>query len=162
MPDITRLSPLKGYAALRKGRHSSSGCDCFLTICLRRPTQAFLDADMRERCLAEMRLLECENTWTVRCAVIMPDHLHLLVTLGVDADLSAAVRLLKGRLAPALRRLGAAWQPSFFDRRLRPDDELLPFFSTSFSIPIGRNLSPWIKRGLAIIARNRTGFGSAR
>ncbi len=87
-----------------------------------------------------MRRLERDETWMVRCTVVMPDHLHLLVTLGKHAKLSAAVRLLKGRLAPALRRAGAAWQPSFFDRRLRPDDELLPISLYIFLNPYRQKL----------------------
>lgn len=72
--------------------------------------------------------LEDELHWTVRCAVIMPDHLHLLVTLGPSENLSGTVRLFKGRLSPLLRTHAAEWQPNFYDHCLRIDDDRLPVF----------------------------------
>jgi hypothetical protein len=40
----------------------------------------------------------------------MPDHFHLLVTLGTAVTLSAAVRLFKGPLTPHLRTRRLNWQ----------------------------------------------------
>jgi REP element-mobilizing transposase RayT len=72
----------------------------------------------------------------------MPDHLHLLVTLGGGAELSAAVRLFKGRLAPLLRDHTTRWQPSFYDHRLRADDDRLPVFLYIFLNPYRAELLP--------------------
>ena len=135
-------APLKGYGALRRGRYSAPDTDYFLTICLQRPSQGFLHADLQASCLTELRRLETNGIWTARSAVVMPDHLHLLVTLGSDTELSAAVRLFKGRLSPALRRHGTRWQPSFFDHRLRAGDDLLPVFLYVFLNPYRANLVP--------------------
>ncbi len=59
--------------------------------------------------------------------VIMPDHLHWLITLQ-SGDLSALMRGIKGRSALALNRVlhsqGAVWQPGFHDRALRKDEDL--------------------------------------
>jgi REP element-mobilizing transposase RayT len=82
-----------------------------------------------------MAELETTGDWTVRCAVAMPDHLHLLVTLGDSTTLTACVRRLKGALTPLLRKHGVQWQPTFFDHRLRPDEELLPVFLYIFLNP---------------------------
>ena len=99
----------RGYSALRRGRYSAPAANYFLTICLRRPSRGFLDADLQERCIATIRQLERENIWIVRCAVVMPDHLHMLITLGFGTGLSGAVRLFKGRMAPVLRKEGIFW-----------------------------------------------------
>lgn len=53
----------------------------------------------------------------------MPDHVRLLVTLGSSTSLSSTMRLLKGRLTPLLRRHTAAWQQSFYDHRLRSEED---------------------------------------
>lgn len=89
-----------------------------------------------------MRRLESAQVWGLRTAVVMPDHLHLLVTLGNATDLSSAIRLFKGRLTPLLRKHGAAWQQNFFDHRLRPDEELLPVYLYIFLNPYRKGLIP--------------------
>ena len=62
--------------------------------------------------------------------MLMPDHVHWLVTLEADEALSDIVRLYKGRMAPVLREHDLRWQKgAYHDRRLRPDDELAPFLS---------------------------------
>jgi putative transposase len=53
--------------------------------------------------------------------VIMPDHLHLLLTPGADISLERALQLIKGgfsfRLGKARR--GLVWQESFTNHRVR-------------------------------------------
>ena len=57
--------------------------------------------------------------------VIMPDHLHLLLTPAADISLERAVQLIKGgfsyRLGKAKR--GLVWQESFTNHRIRDDDD---------------------------------------
>jgi REP element-mobilizing transposase RayT len=105
--------PLKGYSALRRGRWSEHAADYFLTICIRRPQAGLCSSSLVVAVFGEMRRLTIDGQWTVRTAVVMPDHLHLLVTLGERSHLSECVRMFKGRLAPALRKTNLAWQPSF-------------------------------------------------
>ncbi|HAA02332.1 MAG TPA: transposase [Syntrophobacteraceae bacterium] len=55
---------------------------------------------------------------------IMPDHIHMLAQ---DKDVVELVRLLKGRLIPAARRLEPGrvlWQRSFYDHALREVESL--------------------------------------
>jgi len=78
----------------------------------------------------------------LRCGVIMPDHLHLLVSLGQTLDLSSVIRLFKGRMTPLLRQHQAAWQQSFYDHRLHPGEDLLPIFLYIFLNPYHKNLIP--------------------
>ena len=49
----------------------------------------------------------------------MPDHLHMLVGVAGDADLSKLVRDFK-RIAA--RKKQVEWQRNFFDHRLRHDE----------------------------------------
>ena len=54
--------------------------------------------------------------------VLMPDHLHWLVQLGDDADIRGVVGRVKSLIA---RRLdGSVWQPGFYDRALRKDEDI--------------------------------------
>ena len=61
--------------------------------------------------------------------VIMPDHLHLLLTPAADISLERAMQLIKGGFSyrlgkgvPANAKKGLAWQESFTNHRIR--DEL--------------------------------------
>lgn len=82
-----------------------------------------------------MREIEAYNVCHIRTLVLMPDHIHLLMTVGPKADLSEAMRLFKGPLTPLLRQQGLQWQESFYDHRLRATDELLPTFLYIFLNP---------------------------
>jgi REP element-mobilizing transposase RayT len=76
-----------------------------------------------------------EGIWQVRTAVVMPDHLHLLVVLQTSDGLAAAMRLFKGRLAAELRSVGLRWEKGYFDHRLRPQEDCLPVFLYLFLNP---------------------------
>ncbi|MDD2765190.1 MAG: transposase [Opitutaceae bacterium] len=132
MPDMPKMpeerQPWKGYSALRRGRWSEHNADYFLTICIRRPQADLHSSSLVDAIFGGMHRLAVDGLWTVHTAVIMPDHLHLLVTLGERSDLSECVRMFKGRLVPALRKANLAWQPSFYDHRLRSAEDLLPVF----------------------------------
>ena len=76
----------------------------------------------------EANRLNVEGVWNLRTLVVMPDHVHLLVVLSESTDLTAAVRLLKGRLTPTLRKSGLRWQQAYFDHRMRSAEDCLPVF----------------------------------
>ena len=54
--------------------------------------------------------------------VIMPDHLHLLVTVGSDMTIERAIQLIKGGFSYRLRKefgyLGEVWQRGFSETRV--------------------------------------------
>jgi putative transposase len=54
--------------------------------------------------------------------VVMPDHLHLLFTLGSGMSVERAMGLVKGRFSYRMKKehgyLGEVWQPGFSDERV--------------------------------------------
>jgi len=145
MPDsiVTRMpGARKGYPALRRGRWSTPGTEYFITVCLERPSTALGDAEVRQLAFAELERLEVERILSLRCAVLMPDHLHLLITLGDVANLSSAIRFFKGRLTPALRKHQSSWQPTFYDHRMNRSEDRLPVFLYIFLNPYRKGLVP--------------------
>ena len=60
--------------------------------------------------------------------VVMPDHVHWLMSLAKECDLSARVNAVKSASARAinrrLRRSGRIWQRGYFDRAMHNDDNL--------------------------------------
>jgi len=55
-------------------------------------------------------------TWFVWGCVLMPDHLHAVISTGTRTSLKDSVREFKKRVA---RQAGIKWQRGFFDHRIR-------------------------------------------
>jgi len=115
----------KGHAALRRGRVSTPNAAYFLTVCTNHRAAGLNELPIASRIVDEMRAMQIDGVWSVRCAVVMPDHLHLLFELGAKLSLGKAVSRLKAKTSAALRRSGLAWERGFFDRRLRAADDVL-------------------------------------
>lgn len=130
----------RGTDSLRRGRRSIPGCDYFLTCCVQRQRSGLTRPGIALQVTAQLHEIEARGIWHVRTAVLMPDHLHLLITISSGIDLSQAMRLFKGPLAPLLRTNGLQWQESFYDHHLRADVELLPTFLYIFLNPYRSNL----------------------
>lgn len=70
---------------------------------------------------------EDANRIALHCAVVMPDHVHMLFTILEKEDvyypLAAIMHGIRGasahRINKLLHRSGAVWQEEFFDRILR-------------------------------------------
>ena len=94
----------------------------FVTICVanRQPVLA------NERAFSAFKTAVAKlQRWTVLAAVLMPDHLHVLVSPADARD--AKLGNFSAALKRSIRRdLNAAWnwQPGCFDRLLRSDESL--------------------------------------
>jgi putative transposase len=57
--------------------------------------------------------------------VVMPDHIHLLLTPGPDISLERAVQFIKGGYSYRLRKLEKTqvWQESFTNHRIRDTED---------------------------------------
>ena len=79
---------------------------------------AMLLVDVLRSCVAERKFL-------LHDFVIMPDHLHLLLTVHEDTTIEKAMQFIKGRFSFRLKRefqyLGEVWQSGFSETRA--DDE---------------------------------------
>lgn len=55
--------------------------------------------------------------------VIMPNHIHLLLSVADDHSVGRAIQLIKGGFSHAMGqaglRLNAVWQPSYYEHRVR-------------------------------------------
>jgi REP element-mobilizing transposase RayT len=112
-----------------------SGAEYFLTYCTHERKPGLTEPATLAEVLTEMRQGETDGVWHLRTAVVMPDHIHLVVVLGESANLASAIRLFKGRLTPRLRLGGLRWQKAYFDHRMRPQEDPLPVFLSIFLNP---------------------------
>jgi len=115
------------YDNLRKGRVSLANHAYFVTTVTQDRRPLFTDLTMARMVIGAMRCLEQENQLCSMAWVLMPDHLHWLFQLQ-DGELSKVMKLFKGRSAKSLNGLrgveGEVWQRAFYDRGVRPDEDL--------------------------------------
>jgi putative transposase len=69
--------------------------------------------------------------------LLMPDHLHTLVSFPSDKHMMTVVSQWKEFLA---KKLGINWQPNFFDHRLRNDESLRDKADYILNNPVRRGL----------------------
>jgi len=112
----------RGHEALRRHRVSTPGANYFLTLCCEPRTPVLTATGIVDDLRTEISAIEVACYWTVRGAVIMPDHLHLLVGLGEALPLGRVVARLKTKTRPALIARSVTWQDNYFEHRLRPED----------------------------------------
>ena len=93
---------LPGYNALRRGRWSEPGRAYMITTVTEKRVPIFCDIFLGRLVIREMMHIENEGRVHSLAFVLMPDHLHWLLVLQENADLSRVVGLLKGRSARRL------------------------------------------------------------
>src|SRR5579883_941920 len=91
------------------------------TICAGR--RRLLQSDRSRSLLLEiMQNDQAKNRYLIHEYVIMPDHLHLILTPAETVSLERAVQFIKGGYSfEAKKRFGIAsiWQPSFTEHRIK-------------------------------------------
>jgi putative transposase len=85
-----------------------------------------------------------EKKYLLHEFVVMPDHLHLILT-PQGITLERALQLIKGgfsfQLNKNLKTKKDVWQPSFFDRRIRDSLEYQKFKDYIWQNPVKRFLA---------------------
>ncbi|MDP2827062.1 MAG: transposase [Sulfuricellaceae bacterium] len=117
------------YADLRKGRFSEPGREYLVTAVTHGRRSVFDDFHVARLLVHEMQRVESEGKASWLAWVIMPDHVHGLLSLNGESDLAATLNDFKGRSARAINRMlgrtGAFWQPGFHDHALRKEEDRL-------------------------------------
>lgn len=76
--------------------------------------------------------------------VVMPDHFHLIIS-PLEITLERSMQFIKGgfsfRFNSSLRLKREAWQPSFFDRRVRDSLEYQKYKEYIWQNPVKRGLA---------------------
>ena len=95
----------------------------------------------------------------MHCAVIMPDHVHLLITPFNDFPLPNAIGRIKGASAYQINKLRLSsshvWQREYFDRIVRSDESLSAKADYIWNNPVRKRLVaaanewPWFWRAPA-------------
>jgi len=76
--------------------------------------------------------------------VVMPNHLHAVLSVDDGKTVGRAVQLIKGGFSRALHQAGGArtvWQPSYYEHRVRDRGEYQRIRSYIVHNPVRRNLA---------------------
>ena len=86
-------------------------------------------------------------------AVVMPDHVHIVLTPKAEYSLSNIMKGIKGVSAHKInvkrKTSGSIWQDESFDRIIRDEDELNEKIAYMFHNPLKKGLTedPWSYHG---------------
>lgn len=112
---------------LRAGRFSEVGRSYLITTVTSHRRPLFLDLTMSRLLIQEMRQCTLDGLASSLAWVVMPDHLHWLVTLE-HGGLARLVKRFKARSALLINQRraqrGRVWQPGYHDRAVRSDDNV--------------------------------------
>jgi len=110
-------NPLQPRRQRRLDRIFDSSAAYFLTLCTDRRTRALDQADVFERVRGFATGSPEHYGVFVDCLVLMPDHIHLIVTIAPDTvtTLGAWVKAFKAVVA----NRDFKWQAGYFDHVLR-------------------------------------------
>ncbi|MGS0676867.1 REP-associated tyrosine transposase [Shewanella sp. 0m-4] len=115
------------WSDLRVGRFSQEGGEYFITFNTENNLDHFIDFYVSQLFCIGIAKNELQYNCSWLTWVLMPDHFHGLLRLEKGAELSKVVGTLKGAssfvINRKLNRSGALWQPSFYDRALRLDED---------------------------------------
>jgi putative transposase len=78
-----------------------------------------------------LRMCVAAREFLLHDFVVMPDHVHLLVTVRRDMTIEKAMQLIKGRFSYRLKRefqfLGEVWQRGFSETRADDEESFLRY-----------------------------------
>jgi REP element-mobilizing transposase RayT len=117
---------MKGHSALRLGRASIENQVYLITFTTYRRAPLFSELSSSQilaRCIESRGVTKNSE---VLCWVIMPDHVHLLLRLGVGDTLGNFVMRLKSSSTRRLELPHPVWARAYHDRAIRREEDILP------------------------------------
>ncbi|MBU1693587.1 MAG: transposase [Verrucomicrobia bacterium] len=101
----------------------SEGAIYFVTICAKpRGINTLATADIAPWLLETLAFRERRDDWYLHLVLIMPDHIHLLMSFPRVPGMVQSLGQWKRLVA---REKGIHWQQGFFEHRLRSDESLV-------------------------------------
>ena len=101
--------------------------------------RAVFQNDQRARLLLDV-LYHYRPRYLLHEFVIMPDHIHLIITPGLTLSLERAVQLIKGGFSFRAGRKLEIWQPSFTNHRIRDVEDYARYRTYIHNNPVKRGI----------------------
>jgi REP element-mobilizing transposase RayT len=137
------MKPKKGSKRLRKGRASIENQHYLITTTVLDRKPILNKKEPAEIIFNSLQWLEKQGSILLDAAVVMPDHLHLVVGLRQDS-LGKMMQSFKGYTAYEINKLlkmkGAFWQPQYHDHAVRQDEDLKEIILYTLKNPVRAGL----------------------
>ncbi len=115
-----------------------------MTICAHMHSNLFQRNEVAELLVATITKYRDAGEFELEEFVVMPDHIHLLLSLEAEQRLSRVVQLVKGGFSHELQKHGfefpAVWQAGYYDRRVRNAEEYAQIKQYIRQNPVRRGL----------------------
>ena len=115
----------KGTGRTRFGRHSAINHIYHVTTSTNRREPFFRNLAYGRILVNAMQREQIAGHANTLAFVIMPDHLHWLIQLSGVRSLSRSVNTVKSFATRRINRKGRLWQPGFYDRAMRKEDDIV-------------------------------------
>lgn len=135
------MPPNREPSRLRFGRASAPGACYFITVCTKGRAAILTAADTGLTVSASLQALHSSGDIRLLAATIMPDHAHLLFTLGTRLHVGQAM----GKFKALARDLGKApwgWQQDGFEHQIRNIESIEDYGFYIFMNPYRAGLCP--------------------
>ena len=97
------------------------GATYFLTICCdERSVNQLCFPTVAEQIFQTAAKYDQQQVWYLQLMLLMPDHLHALISIRTDTSLSSVIRNFK---RATTKFAGIEWQRNFFDHRVRSNQD---------------------------------------
>ena len=130
-------------SALRKGRYSNPGLYYLLTTATEGRQPCLADPRAASEVLDALAWLDEQERIGLVAAVVMPDHLHIVIELR-QGDLDTVMHSLKSftsnRINKLLGRSGQLWQKQYHDHAIRTEIELMEKIQYCLGNPVRAGL----------------------
>ncbi len=120
-------SKAKGHRSLRQGRFSQENGIYLITSSTWQQTKVFAEWSYAYAAIKAFTQDKILKDTQLLCWVLMPDHVHWLIQLGQEQDLSALIGTMKSASARAVRNAGyqkQVWRSGFYDRAIRREEDI--------------------------------------
>jgi REP-associated tyrosine transposase len=117
---------------------------CFITICAHMQQNLFQCDEVAQLMVATFMKYRDAGEFDLHEYVVMPNHVHLLLSVSHEKQLSRVIQLIKGGFSHSLREAGivfpAVWQQRYHDRRVRDGNEFAEFSRYIRQNPVRKGL----------------------
>ncbi|MBI2485814.1 MAG: transposase [Deltaproteobacteria bacterium] len=119
----------------------------FITICTADKQPYFLNDKIATIIADEIEFRRIKKEIKVFCYCIMPDHLHILLSLTEDyrkrlQDWVSAFKRYTAKIASELFGIKPLWQKNFYDHIVRKEESLLTIAEYIVNNPVRKGMVP--------------------
>ena len=133
----------KGHRSLRLGRFSQENGIYLITSRTWQRSQVFAEWPLAHAAIQAFTHKETLKDAQLLCWVLMPDHVHWLIQLGHERDLSSLIGTMKSSSARAVRKAGYkkyGWRSGYYDRAIRCEEQIKTAARYIVANPLRANL----------------------